>query len=71
MAWFAHPRQAQQQLIDWWLLPPYIALYPSLIAMVFSGQRRFHFPVMPLIAMTCGWLLADWIGRNCDDARLT
>ncbi|WP_296411327.1 glycosyltransferase family 39 protein [Zoogloea sp.] len=42
---------------DWWLLPYTLALYPTLIAMVFSGQSRFHYPVMPFVAMTCGWLL--------------
>lgn len=41
----------------WWLLPYGVALYPSLIAMVFSGQSRFHYPVMPFVAMVCGWLL--------------
>ena len=57
-------RQAGRRLIDWWVLPYGIALYPSLIALVFSGQSRFHYPVMPFVCMTCGWLLADWFGRK-------
>ncbi len=50
--------------IDWWLLPYGIAAYPSAIAMVFSGQSRFHFPVMPFVCMACGWLLARWLVRG-------
>jgi len=49
-----------QPLFDWWLLPYGIAAYPSAIAVVFSGQSRFHYPVMPFIALSVGWLLADW-----------
>ncbi len=43
--------------VGWWLLPYGVALYPSLIAVVFSGQSRFHYPVMPFVAMACGWLV--------------
>jgi len=43
--------------IGWWLLPYAIALYPTLIAVLFSGQSRFHYPVMPFVAMVCGWLI--------------
>lgn len=50
--------------IGWWLLPLGIAAYPSLIAAVFSGQSRFHFPAMPFVCMACGWLLADWLSRR-------
>ncbi len=53
-----HPR------FDWWLLPYTLALYPTLIAMVFSGQSRFHYPVMPFVAMTCGWLLTHWMMKQ-------
>ncbi len=56
--------RAQQRLIDWWMLPYGIAAYPSAIAMVFSGQSRFHYPVMPFVAIMCGWLLADWLTRK-------
>jgi hypothetical protein len=50
--------------IDWWALPYAIAFYPTTIAMVFSGQSRFHYPVMPFIAMTCGWLLVIWCANE-------
>ena len=52
------------KLADWWLLPYGIAAYPTAICLVFSGQSRFHFPAMPFIAMTCGWLIADWWVRH-------
>jgi hypothetical protein len=43
--------------IDWWALPYAVALFPSVIALVFSGQPRFHYPVMPFVTIVCGWLL--------------
>lgn len=52
-----------ERLIDWWLLPYGIAAYVSAIAVVFSGQSRFHFPVMPFAAMTCGWLVVCWVRK--------
>lgn len=51
-------RRAGQRLIDWWLLPYGIAAYPSAIAMVFSGQSRFHYPAMPFVCMAVAGLLA-------------
>ena len=51
-------------LFDWWLLPYGIAAYPSAIAVVFSGQSRFHYPAMPFVALSVGWLLADWLTRR-------
>ncbi|WP_408590071.1 ArnT family glycosyltransferase [Novosphingobium sp.] len=53
---------ARQRLIDWWLLPFGIALYPTAICVIFSGQSRFHYPVMPFVCLTAGWLLLRWIG---------
>ena len=55
--------KAGERVIDWWLLPYGIALYPSAIAMVFSGQSRFHYPVMPFVCMAAGWVLAVWLTR--------
>jgi len=52
------------RLIDWWLLPYGIAAYVSAIAVVFSGQGRFHYPVMPFAAMVCGWLVALWVDQR-------
>ena len=54
----------RQKLSGWWLLPYGIAAYPTAIAIVFSGQSRFHFPATPFIAMTCGWLVAEWLVRR-------
>lgn len=39
------------RLSPWLTLPPLLALYTTLLAIVFSGQCRFHFPVMPLLIM--------------------
>lgn len=57
-------RASRERVIDWWLLPYGIALYPSAIAMVFSGQSRFHYPVMPFVCMAAGWVLAEWLTRG-------
>ena len=56
--------QSGQKLAGWWLLPYGIAAYPTAIAIVFSGQSRFHFPAMPFIAMSCGWLIAEWLDQR-------
>jgi len=53
-----------ERLIDWWLLPYGIAAYPSAIAMVFSGQSRFHYPAMPFVCMAAGWLVWEWQNRR-------
>ena len=50
-----------QRWIGWWLLPYAMALFPTAICVVFSGQSRFHYPVMPFVCMTAGWLVvATW-----------
>ncbi len=59
-----HRLRTGLKLAGWWLLPYGIAAYPTAICLVFSGQSRFHFPAMPFIAMTCGWLLAEWLARR-------
>ena len=56
--------RAGERLVDWWLLPYGIAAYPTAIAIVFSGQSRFHYPVMPFICMVCGWLIVDILTRR-------
>ncbi|WP_232492614.1 glycosyltransferase family 39 protein [Novosphingobium kaempferiae] len=59
----ARRRRDGQRWIGWWLLPYGIALYPTLICLVFSGQSRFHYPVMPWVCMTVGWLAMTTLGR--------
>lgn len=54
-------RSDGQRWVDWWLLPWGVAAYPSLIALVFSGQSRFHYPVMPFVCLACGWLLREML----------
>ncbi len=47
----------------WVLLTGWIALYVTLISIVYFGESRFHFPEMPLILIQAGWGLAYWLGR--------
>jgi len=49
-------RRNGERWIGWWLMPYGIALYPSLICVVFSGQSRFHYPVMPFVCLMAGWV---------------
>ena len=53
---------------------PYVfALYVTAISIVFSGQSRFHFPVMPWIMMVAAWLLCNhdvwWSGARREHSR--
>lgn len=57
-------RAAGQPLVDWWVLPWGIAAYPTAICLVFSGQSRFHFPVMPWICLGAACWLAGLICRR-------
>jgi hypothetical protein len=58
------PLRIARRRIDWWLVPYMVALFPTAIAVVFSGQSRFHYPAMPFVCLIAGWLLADWINRR-------
>ncbi len=49
---------------DWWLVPYAVALFETGISVAFSGQSRFHFPAMPFVCLTVGWLVADWVSRR-------
>ena len=63
-------RRAGERVIDWWLLPYGVALYLSAIAVVFSGQSRFHYPVMPFVCMAVAMVLADAWRRHDRSARI-
>lgn len=54
---FAKKKRITRATIDWWALPYALALYLTIIALVFSGQSRFHYPIMPFVVMCSGWLL--------------
>lgn len=47
----------------WWLLPYGLTLYPTMICLVFSGQSRFHYPIMPFVCMAAGWVLVASLER--------
>jgi len=54
-------RARGERWVGWWLLPWGVAAYPTLIALIFSGQSRFHYPVMPFVCLACGWLVAELV----------
>ncbi len=58
-------RKAGERVIDWWLVAYVVALFPTAIAVVFSGQSRFHYPAMPFVCLIAGWLVAQWLARRC------
>ena len=64
-------RRNGQRWTGWWLLPYGIALYPTLICVVFSGQSRFHYPVMPFVCMSAGWLVTTGWSRIAERAAPT
>jgi hypothetical protein len=37
-----------------------LVVYFTLISIVFSGQSRFHYPLMPWIAIYAGWTVTQW-----------
>jgi len=52
------------------LLSPYAATgyillaYFTAISIMFSGQSRFHFPLMPWVAMYAAWTVTQWAGGS-------
>jgi hypothetical protein len=46
-----------------------LAAYFTAISIIFSGQSRFHFPLMPWIAMYAAWTIIQWAGRSNPAAR--
>jgi 4-amino-4-deoxy-L-arabinose transferase-like glycosyltransferase len=56
---------SEKARIDWWALPYFLAIYQTIIAFVFSGQSRFHYPIMPFIIVCCAWFLVEkWPGYS-------
>jgi hypothetical protein len=41
-----------------------LAAYFTMISIVFSGQSRFHFPLMPWVAMYAAWTITQWVRRS-------
>lgn len=62
-AMIARRRRDGQRWIGWWLLPYAIALYPTLATLASGGDSRAHYPVMPWVCMTAGWLAMTALGR--------
>ncbi len=57
-------RRVNRHISPWSLFGFALALYTSAISLLFSGQSRFHFPVMPFVTMYCGWMFHSWVTRN-------
>jgi 4-amino-4-deoxy-L-arabinose transferase-like glycosyltransferase len=57
-------RAAHARVVDWWLVAYVVALFPTAIAVVFSGQSRFHYPAMPFVCLIAGWLVAHALARR-------
>jgi hypothetical protein len=45
------------------------AIYLTLITVVFSGQSRFHFPVMPWLMIYAAWTLTVFVQRLTSEGR--
>ena len=56
-------RHDRMRWAGWWLLPYGLALYPTAICLVFSGQSRFHYPVMPFVCMAAAWVVVAALER--------
>jgi hypothetical protein len=54
---FSGKAKISSAYIDWWALPYAIALYPTVLAVIFFGHSRYHYLVMPFVTMCCGWFL--------------
>jgi hypothetical protein len=39
-----------------------VAGFVTLVSLIFSGQSRYHFPVMPFLLMYSGWMLVGPLG---------
>lgn len=53
-----------------WILVGYgLITYFTLISMVFSGQPRFHFPVMPWVLMYAAWVMTVFTKGSVGEAR--
>jgi hypothetical protein len=47
--------------LPWATLGLSIALYVTMVSVVFSGQSRLHFPVVPWVFTYVGWVLGSWV----------
>lgn len=48
----------------WAFLGVWLAGYVTIISCIFSGQSRFHFPIMPWVVIYAGWALALVMGLH-------
>jgi hypothetical protein len=46
-----------------------LVAYFTVISIVFSGQSRFHYPLMPWVAMYAAWTITQWANGRGASAR--
>jgi Dolichyl-phosphate-mannose-protein mannosyltransferase len=46
-----------------------LTVYFTALSIVFSGQSRFHFPLMPWVAMYTAWIITQWAGKSARGGR--
>jgi hypothetical protein len=46
-----------------------LVAYFTAISIVFSGQSRFHYPLMPWVAMYAAWIITQWANGREASAR--
>lgn len=63
--WLRNPRLLQH----WAWLGYALAAYITFISLVFFGHSRFHYPIMPFVALQCGALVSYFVTRRALAAR--
>jgi hypothetical protein len=60
----------QRAMLSRYAVTGYVLVaYFTAISIVFSGQSRLHFPLMPWIAMYAAWTITQWTGKSEPAAR--
>jgi hypothetical protein len=62
-------RYRDAMAIPWWVTGYVLIFYTTLISIIFSGQSRFHFPMIPWIAMYAAWAILQSTGVSRLAAR--
>jgi 4-amino-4-deoxy-L-arabinose transferase-like glycosyltransferase len=53
----------------WGTAGVWMCVYATIISLVFSGQSRFHFSLMPFVSMYSAWTLVRWAATNAPQAE--
>lgn len=64
-------RQRNLGNVSVWVISGYgFSAYTTLQCMIMAGSYRYKFPLMPFVALTCAWVIADWISKKSSARRL-